>query len=159
MRRESKVSPMSHYQMVESVSRLLRDHDTEGLIQLVHDDFVFETPQSGERIVGIANNRAVIENYPGEIRSSNRKVHGSTDAWVSSPSFTLLRINGSGDEYTTEEWVEYPNGERGYGIALYKFRGDRIAKVTFYFAAPFAAPAWRAPWVEMMPELGPKTTR
>lgn len=153
------MSPMSHYQMVESVSQLLRDHDIEGLIQLVHDDFVFETPQSRERIVGIANNRAVIENYPGEIQSSNRKVHGSADAWVHTPSFTLLRINGSGDEYTTEEWAEYPNGESGYGIALYQFRGDRIAKVTYYFAPPFAAPEWRAPWVEMMPARDQKTTR
>jgi hypothetical protein len=48
--------------------------------------------------------------------------------------------------------VEYPNRERGYGISLYQFRGDKIAKVTYYFAAPFPAPEWRAPLVEMMPE-------
>lgn len=153
------MSPMSHHQMVESVSRLLAEHDLEGLIQLVHDDFVFETPQSRERIVGIPNNRAVIENYPGEVRSSGHKVHGSSDAWVTTPSFTLLRVAGSGDEYTTEEWVEYPNGEHGYGIGLYHFRGDKIAKVTYYFAAPFPAPEWRAPWVEMMPEPDRKTTK
>ena len=151
--------PMSHHQMVASVNRLLRERDYNGLLQLVHDDFVFETPQSRERIVGIANNRAVVENYPGEILSSDTKVHGSADTWVTTPSFTLLRIAGSGNEYTTEEWVEYPNGEQGYGVGLYQFRGDKIAKVTYYFAPPFPAAEWRAPWVEMMPERNKETTR
>jgi ketosteroid isomerase-like protein len=41
--------PMSHHQMVASVNRLLRERDYNGLLQLVHDDFVFETPQSRER--------------------------------------------------------------------------------------------------------------
>lgn len=146
------MAPMSHHQMVESVSRFLAEHNYDGLTQLVHDDFVLETPQSRERIVGIVNNRKVLEAYPGEVRASDTKVHGRADSWVTTPSFTLLRVAGSGDEYTTEEWVEYPNGERGYGISLYQFRGDKIAKVTYYFAAPFPAPEWRAPFVEMMPE-------
>lgn len=151
---------MSHHQMVESVTRLLRERDFDGLAQLVHDDIVIETPQSRERIVGIANNRAVIEGAPGGApRSSAKNVHGSADAWVASPSYTLLRIAGSGAEYTTEEWVEYPNGEHGYGISLYQFRGDKIAKVTYYFAAPFPAAEWRASWVEIMPERGQETRR
>lgn len=147
------MQPLSHHQMVESVTRLLNKRDFDGLRKLVHDDIVFETPQSRERIVGVNNIRATLENFPGGLpQSSESKVHGSEDKWLMTPSFTLLRVTGSGDEYTTEEWVEYPNGEAGYGITLWEFRGDKISKGTYYFAAPFPAPAWRARWVEMMPE-------
>ena len=144
--------PLSHREIVERVTKTLNERDFDGLSQLVHDDIVYDTPQSRERIKGLPNARAVLQNYPGLPQSSEKKVHGSEDRWVVTPSFTLVQITGSGDHFTTEEWVRYPSGETGYGVTLFEFRDEKISKITGYFAAPYPAPEWRSPWVQIMPE-------
>src|SRR6266567_2767602 len=73
--------------------------------ELVADDIVEEYPQSGECMRGKSNRRAVYENYPGAgMPSQNapvvKRVIGSEDRWVLTPSQTALRIIGTGDQYT-----------------------------------------------------------
>src|SRR2546428_257357 len=53
---------------VEKFLRAMAANDIEAQERLLSDDFVEEYPQSGERIRGKDNRRAIIENYPVEHR-------------------------------------------------------------------------------------------
>ena len=137
--------------IVERYIEAMNAHDWNAMGDLQHQDFVEEWPQSGERIRGRDNYRAINENYPeGLVKGgvSMRRVVGSEDRWVMSPSFTLLRIEGTGDVYTIEGKAEYPSGDSTFWVAVAKLVDGRIARVTTYYAPPFDAPEWRAQWVE-----------
>ena len=114
----------------------------------VSPDLVQEWPQSGERIRGTKNLLAVFQNYPGLPKVDVKNVAGAEDKWVLTPSWTPLRISGTGDEYTVESKVAYPNGEVWHAVTILKLRKGKVANVTEYFAAPFPAAEWRAEWVE-----------
>lgn len=117
------------------------------LIDEVADpDVVVEYPQSGERFRGKANNLAILENYPGLPEAAVKAVHGSEDKWVLTPSFTPLRISGTGDHYVVEGTVQYPSGETWHFVDLIELSGDRVMKITEYFGAPFPPAEWRAKW-------------
>lgn len=118
-------------------------------------DVIVEYPQSGERIKGRDNNLAVLENYPGLPDASIKGVHGAEDKWVLSPSWTPLRITGTGDRYVVEGKLVYPNDEVWNFVDLIEFRNDKVARVTEYFAAPFPPAEWRAKWVEKVESPSP----
>jgi ketosteroid isomerase-like protein len=137
--------------IVERYVEAMNANDWNAVGDLQHPDFVEEWPQSGERIRGRDNYRAIYENYPGGLVKggiSTRRVVGSEDRWVTSPSFTLLRIEGTGDIYTFEGTAKYPSGDSAHWVAIAKLVDGRIAHVTSYWAPPFDAPEWRARWVE-----------
>ena len=97
--------------------------------ELRHDDYVMEMPQSGERVRGRDNMRAMQEAFPNP------------------PDATLRRIVGSGDVWVMEATSNY--GDDVYLVTdIFEFRDGKIAKETRYYAQPFEAPAWRAQWVE-----------
>ncbi len=118
------------------------------LAELADAEVVLEYPQSGERIRGRANNLAILEHYPGLPAATIEKVHGAEDKWVLTPSWTPLRITGTGDNYTVEGRLVYPNGDVWNFVDLFELRNDKLIKVLEYFAAPFPAAEWRAKWVE-----------
>jgi hypothetical protein len=118
--------------------------------ELVDPDVVQEWPQSGERIRGLKNFRAVMENYPELPSVEPRSVAGAEDKWVLTPSWTPLRITGSGDVYTVESRITYPSGEVWSGVSVVEFRNGKASKMTEYFAAPFPAAEWRSSWVEQI---------
>src|SRR5947209_16312875 len=92
---------------------------------------VIEYPQSGERIRGWANIRAVAENYPGGLpKDVAGKVHGSEDKWIVGPSFNVLRIEGTGDRYTLLGSATYPDGKTWQFMSLVELRSGKIAKTT-----------------------------
>jgi ketosteroid isomerase-like protein len=103
------------------------DFETEHLIY--HEDAVLDYPQSGERTRGRRN----IQNQPASQPSKGR--------------FAVRRIIGGGDLWITEFILTY-DGKPSYTVSIMEFRGDKVARETQYFADPFAAPAWRAQWVE-----------
>src|SRR3982074_1544655 len=87
---------------VEQFIQAMATRDWEAQDRLLTDDFVEEYPQSGERIVGKENRRAIIENYPGgEPRETS----------ASGPSPKPPVIVGAGDQFTATGQVKYPNGE------------------------------------------------
>jgi SnoaL-like domain len=97
--------------------------------ELRHEDVVIDMPQSGERIRGRDNMKAMQDAYPGP------------------PKVTMRRIVGSGDVWVVEARSDY-NG-RIYQVAnIIEFREGKIIRETRYYADPFEAPAWRAQWVE-----------
>jgi ketosteroid isomerase-like protein len=107
--------------------------DWDGAAALLHDGFVQEWPQSGERIVGKENSLAIDRNFPGGM-----------------PKITVRRVRTSGDMATMEIDLVYADGSRFQGVSILELRDGKIVHETDYFAQPFAAPQWRAQWVERM---------
>jgi hypothetical protein len=139
-------------------SRHVVDHFVKGLAagdldlqaEVCAPDMVVEYPQSRERFNGWANVRAHAENYPGGVPTGTGKVVGSEDQWVTTPSFTILRIEGTGDTYTLVGRANYPDGTEWQTMAWIELRGGKVAKMTTIFGAPFDPPHWRAQWAERM---------
>lgn len=100
--------------------------------QLYHDDLVLEFPQGGERIVGLANVRAMRETYPADV------------------AFALRRLRGGGAHWVAECVVSYDGGPPNHGVQIVEFRGAKVAHETIYWGEPWEPPAWRAQWVEPM---------
>jgi hypothetical protein len=106
------------------------DFETEHLIY--HEDAVLEYPQSGERTRG------------------RRNIQGQRTSQPSNKRFSIRRIIGRDDLWVTEFILTY-DGKPSYTVSIMEFTGDKVARETQYFADPFAAPAFRAKWVERMP--------
>ena len=122
--------------------------------EFLHDDYTEDYPQSGERIPNLAALRAIFENYPGMAQvqrpASLVKVSGGREQWVLSPTFTVIRTVTTPDEVTAVRLANYPDGSTWWAIGIYRVRDGKIASSVTYFAAPFEAPAWRAPYVERL---------
>ncbi len=108
--------------------------DWEGARELMHDDYVQEWPQSGERIEGPDDALAINRNFPGGL-----------------PTMHLRRTSASGDVAVVEVALEYSDGSVYQGVSIMEVRDGKIATETDYFAQRFAAPQWRAQWVRRMP--------
>jgi hypothetical protein len=117
--------------ILEGLWRAMNDNDLKVAADFYHDDAIQEWPQTGERIVGRANNMAINETYPGL------------------PKATIRRLTGSGDVWISEVSLDY-GGDRYDAINIFEIKDGKIARETDYFAAPFEAPEWRAQWVEKM---------
>ena len=143
------MAPETNRQVVERFVKGLVGRDLDLQAAVCAPDMVTEYPQSGERIRGWANIRAVAENYPGGLpKDLEGKLIGSEDKWVAGPSFNVLRIEGSGDVYTLVGSATYPDGQTWQLISIIELRSGRIAKATEVYGAPFDPPPWRAQWVE-----------
>jgi ketosteroid isomerase-like protein len=144
-------------EVIERFVRAIETKDIEAQAALLADDFVDEMPQSGERTRGKANWIAIARNYPGGVGTvdpASGRVVGAEDRWILTPTFSILRIEGSGNVYTYAVTARYPDGQAWDIIAILELRDGRIAKSTTWYAAPFEAPAWRAPFVERFTPTG-----
>jgi hypothetical protein len=139
---------------VERFVRAIEEQDFDAQAALLADDAIQDMPQSGERIRGKANWLAILRNYPGGVGTIDRagsRLVGSEDQWVLTPSFNVMRIEGSGNVYTYAGTVTYGNGETWDMVTIVELRAGKVAKATAWYAAPFEAPEWRAQWVERIP--------
>lgn len=134
--------------IVERFFETLNSRDRAGWMKLIDPEYVWEMPQSGERVRGADNNIAMNENYPGLPDVKTRRITGSEDRWVATPSFTVLKITGTGDDYTAESVATYPDGSVWHAVDLFHFHNGKILRHVAYFAAPLQAADWRARWVE-----------
>jgi len=116
----------------EAVDRLfagLNAGNVAVMNEVFSDDSVMYFPQSGEIIRGRANRQAVYE------------------ATANLPSIAPYRILATGALVVAEAILDY--GDDPYRtVFIFEFRDGRIARQTSYWAKPFPAPDWRAPWVE-----------
>jgi ketosteroid isomerase-like protein len=140
---------MGNREVVERFAEALAADDFDAQDQLIHDDYVGRWPQSGEVIRGRANRRAILQNYPGGVRSRADRIVGSDDQFIAGPSWNIIHLVGSGDEITMTGTIDY--GELGvwHFASLLTMRDGKIWRQTDFFGAPFDAPAWRAPYVEV----------
>jgi ketosteroid isomerase-like protein len=104
--------------------------DRNALDAVFTEDVIMEWPQSGERIVGAQNRREIYKRFP------------------SLPQVTERRFAGAGDLCVLEANLDYGDGDPYQCIFVFEMRDGLIAKETAYWAKPFPAPEWRAPWVE-----------
>ena len=143
--------------VVERYVAAMNARDMEARDALLHDDVVEIYPQSGERFSGRGNLRAMLELYPnveGETEPSDVQLATRDDRWVMTPAFTVVPAIGLGQDYTVTGRIRYPNGEEWHLIQLIQLRDGLIWRFTSYFAAPFEAPDWRAPFRDAMREAG-----
>jgi SnoaL-like domain len=128
----------------------MNGRNTAALDDLLHADFDGSFPQSGEVTRGIANLKATIDNYPGAYEDrGGERVIGGEDRWVTTPTFTLLRIEGTGSVFTGVQKARYPDGTDWHVVTIGEVKDGKIWRVDTFFAQDFEAPAWRAPWVEL----------
>jgi ketosteroid isomerase-like protein len=140
---------LSNEEVVRAYAAALATGDADALTKLRHPDWTVEWPQSGERVRGDASARAIDEAFPGgrpSVRSE--RFVGSEDRWIVTPIFTAQRIVGSGDSWWTDGTVAYGDGSTWLFASLLGLRDGKVHRETVYFAEPFEAPAWRAPFVE-----------
>jgi hypothetical protein len=123
---------------VERVRAMFESGSLEELARqqfdLQADDFVQDWPQSGERIRGRDNAKAINDNYP-QMTGSN-------------PRLSLRRLTGEGSHWVIEGTIDYGDGTPVSYVGIAELRDGKLARMTEYFANPFEAPAWRSQWVE-----------
>jgi hypothetical protein len=103
------------------------------------DDFTQEWPQSGERI-NRENSRKLNDQYAKQTGTS--------------PKMQVKGIRNAGDLVVIEGTIDYGNGVPVSYIGIGEFRDGKVQRMTEYFADPFEAPEWRAPFVEKMAAAG-----
>lgn len=137
--------------IVERFVEALGAGDADAYESALDEDAVIVYPQSGERFRGRRNLRALLDEFmahEGGFRPTLERVIGDDPSWIISPAYTLIRVEGSGEQFTVTGRVRYPDGAEWHLVQLLEVRGGRISQVTSYFAEPFEPPAWRAPYRE-----------
>lgn len=120
--------------VVERLIGCINDRNVAVMDELFHEDAVMDWPQSGERIVGGGNRRAIYAAFPGL------------------PKIKPRRMLSAGDIVVAEATLDY-GGDAVYKcVFVFEFRGGKIARETAYWSQPFDAPEWRSKWVEKMDE-------
>jgi hypothetical protein len=124
-------------------------HDVATLAALRHPEWTVFWPQSGESVHSSDDFAEIIANYPGGAPTIEiTRTVGSEDQWVVTAGNTVMRVAGSGDFWWSEWRLTYATGETYLVVDLLELRGALVHRETMYWAAPFEAPPWRAPWVE-----------
>ena len=118
-------------QVTEAFWAAMQTNDFQSAGEWLHDDYVLEWPQSGERIRGRVNFVAINEHYPA---------HGRWE-------FRINHIVAEGDKVVSD--VSVTDGViTGRAITFSTIRDGRIVHQTEFWPDPFEAPAWRTEWVE-----------
>lgn len=140
----------------EIYTRALNERDWDTLASILHPDYHVDFPQSGERIRGFKNVRAMFESYPGELPpgTTDSTVVTGEDRWIVGPNFTMIRVTGTPEFFTTVTRAKYPDGTEWFVIAFVRAEAGRMRSATAYFAPDFPAPEWRTPLAERIPGWG-----
>jgi hypothetical protein len=140
---------MTNEECVRQYAAASAVHDIPALTELRHPDWKVFWPQSGELVESSQAFAEIIANYPGGApKVEITRIVGAEDQFFVTPANTGIRVAGSGDFWWSEWRLTYPNGDVYFVIDLFELRDGLIYRETVYWASPFAAPEWRAPWVE-----------
>ena len=121
----------SSKRVVEQFWEAMQSNDFRAAGDFLHEEYVLDWPQSGERVRGRENFVAINEKYPA---------HGRWE-------FTIHRILAEGDEVVSD--VDVTDGVlRGRVITFSRIRDGKILHQTEFWPDPFEPAAWRAQWVE-----------
>jgi SnoaL-like domain len=115
------------------VTQMFQAMDPDVEYAMRHPDFEADMPQSGERF------------------ASREALREMQRAFPDPPKIALRRVVGEGDVWVAEATSDY-SGQRFHTVVILEMRDDLILRETRYYAEPFEAPAWRAAWVQSMPE-------
>jgi hypothetical protein len=143
------VTRLTNQECVQEYGAAMAAFDFETLARLRHPDWMVDWPQSGERVHGSEAFVEIIRNYPGGMpKTEVRRIVGAEDHWVITAGNTVMKVVGSGDFWWAEWRVTYPDDEVYLAVTLMELRDGLVFHETTYWAAPFEAPEWRAPWVD-----------
>ena len=121
----------SNKEIIEQFWDTMKTNDFRAVGELLHDDYVLEWPQSGERVRGRENFVAINEKYPA---------HGRWE-------FVVQRVIAEGDQAVSD--VDVTDGViRARVITFSTIRGGKILHQTEFWPDPFEPAAWRAAWIE-----------
>lgn len=121
---------LQNRKVVERLIECINQKDIAVMDELFHEDAIMDWPQSGEKIVGGDNRRAVYGAFP------------------TLPTITPRRMVSSDDLVVAEATLDYGSATAYKSVFIFEFRDGKIAKETAYWSEPFEAPEWRAKWVE-----------
>jgi hypothetical protein len=126
-------------EMISRYTEASVDDDFETLAALRHPDWQETWPQSGEVVRSSQDYHDLRVNRP-----------------EGAPTVTMGRDRGgSGDQWWAEMIVDYQDGSRWLAISLFALRDGLVYRERIYFGQPFAAPPWRARWVDQeTPAIG-----
>ena len=127
--------------------------DWEAAASVLAADYVEDWPQTAERVHGVENLHAILEHYPGNLRTGaidgkTKTVTGAEDRYILSPSMTLVRVDGGGEMFTLTYTARYPEGDTWYVVMIARVTDGKIRRAHTYFAPVMPAPGWRRDWVE-----------
>lgn len=122
---------MNNKQIIENFWATMATNDFYTVAQLLHDEFILEWVQSGERIHGRDNFAAINTYYP------------AAGKWT----FQINHIVAEGDVVVSD--VDVSDGKvHDRVITFSTIRDGKILKQIEFWPQPFEAPEWRAKWVE-----------
>ncbi|MCU1580375.1 MAG: hypothetical protein JWP19_2579 [Rhodoglobus sp.] len=107
----------------------INDRHIEVMDELFDDDATMDWPQSHERVRGAQNRRAIYKSFP------------------QLPTITPHRMTSAGNLVVAEATLDYA-GPVYETVFIFEFARGRIMKETAYWSEEFAAPEWRAKWIE-----------
>ena len=114
---------------IERLVEVINAKDVAGMDEVFHDNAIMEWPQSGERVLGAENRRAIYSRFP------------------TVPHIAPKRLTTAEDLVVLEADLDY-DGPKYSGVFIFELRDGLIAHETAYWSEPFEAPAWRSEWVE-----------
>jgi ketosteroid isomerase-like protein len=143
------VTEREHERVMHLMSEIISAEAWDRLREVIHEDAVYEFPQSGERFRGLAQIRAQFERHPDMSPESSKltEVVGE-ETYALTASYTVIRVDDAGQKGTSVVRVRYGDGSWWWIINLYEFRDGRITRNRSYFAADFPAPDYRAAFRE-----------
>ena len=145
---------MDNRQLVERYVRAHMEQDWASVAEMMAPDVVVSYPQSGETFRGAANYTDMLANYPGKLDDSEMTItrlhlpKESVHVIASPIALPMITVTGAGDDFFFEGVVKYPDGAIFNIAGLIELGAGLVVKETWYFAAPFDPPAWRARYVE-----------
>lgn len=134
-----RLDEMDEQEVTSFLAKLFSHLSPEEEYELRHENYVMEMPQSGERIRGRENMRVFQESFGDH----------STP-----PSIRLRRVLVRGGLWILDGVNDYGGGQVFNVVVIMELRDGKIWRDTRYYAEPFEAPEWRAPWVERMEPEG-----
>lgn len=118
-------------EVIQRLIKCINEEHIEVMDELFHEDAVMDWPQSGEKVIGADNRRAIYKSFP------------------KLPKITPRRMVSSGDLVVAEATLDYGQGAVYKTVFIFELKEGKIAKETAYWSESFDAPAWRSQWVEV----------
>ena len=122
---------MDSKQLIEAFWKRMESNDFYAVADLLHDEFTLEWQQSGELIRGRENFAKINTAYP-----ANGQWHFNINAIVAEGNLVVTDVS------VTDGIV------KDRVITFSTIRDEKIWKQVEFWPEPFAAPEWRAQWVE-----------
>jgi ketosteroid isomerase-like protein len=136
------------------LAEILFAGDVDALGEVLTDDVITDMPQTAERIRGLEKQKMLFSANPGEEPgyAEHLQILGDEPRYVMTPTFNLVRVEGTGDHPVAVAKIHYPDGSDWWLVAFATMRGDKIAHMVSYWAPVFPAPEWRAGVAEPLPK-------